>query len=83
MISMFEEIKQLLIETANLDDVEITLESRLKEDLNFDSLYAVELILALEEHYDFHADSKEIETLLTVDDVCKLVERKLKEKEGK
>ena len=58
MISMFEEIKQLLIETANLDDVEITLESRLKEDLNFDSLYAVELILALEEHYDFHVDTK-------------------------
>ena len=80
---MFEEIKQLLIETANLDDIDITLESRLKEDLNFDSLYAVELILALEEHYDFHADTKEIEKLFTVADVCELVEKKLNEKEGK
>lgn len=81
---MFEEIKELLIETANLDnDIEINRESRLKEDLEFDSLYAVELILTLEEHYDFHAEIEEIEAIKTIDDVCKLVERKISEKKVK
>ena len=78
---MFEEVKNLIIETANLDDIEIKPESRLKEDLGFDSLYAVEMILELEEHYDFHCQSDEIEKLITVNDVIELVKKKLKEKE--
>ncbi len=81
---MFEEIKKLLIETASLpQDVEITEASRLKEDLEFDSLYAVELILTLEEHYDFHAEASEIAELYTVGDVVLLVKKKLAEKKDR
>ena len=44
----FQDIKNMLIECANVND-EITPDSVLKTDLGIDSIYAVEMILALEE----------------------------------
>ena len=49
---MFEQIKNLLIECANVDENMITPDARLKEDLGIDSLYAVELILELETKFE-------------------------------
>ena len=45
---MFEQVKDALVESLNIDGEGITPESRLKEDLEIDSLAAVELSLDLE-----------------------------------
>ncbi len=73
---MFEEIKQLLIETANVDENKINPSARLKEDLGFDSLYAVEMALELETHFGFTIEPEELKKLITVNDVVMLVEKK-------
>ncbi len=75
---MFEKIKQLLIECANVDEEKITKDAKLK-DLGIDSLYAVEMILELETAFSIQIEYEEMEKLITVDDVVKLVTRKEKE----
>ena len=74
---MFEEIKKLFVECANVDEEEVRPEARLREDLGIDSIYAVELTLQLEEIYGVVIEYEEIEHLLTVDDLVKLVEKKV------
>ncbi len=74
---MFEEIKKLFVECANVDEEEVKPEARLKDDLGIDSIYAVELTLQLEEIYGVVIEYEEIEHLLTVNDLVKLVEKKV------
>ncbi len=74
---MFEEIKKLFVECANVNENEVKPEAKLKEDLGIDSIYAVELTLQLEEIYGVVIEYEEIEKLKTVDDIVKLVEQKV------
>ena len=57
---MFEKIKQLLIECANVDEEKITKDAKLK-DLGIDSLYAVEMILELETAFSIQIEYEEME----------------------
>ena len=54
----FQDIKNMLIECANVND-EITPDSILKTDLGIDSIYAVEMILALEEKFGIQIEMNE------------------------
>jgi acyl carrier protein len=74
---MFEEIKRLLVECAHVNEDEVTLEANLKKDLGIDSLYAVELTLELEEHYNISIDWEEMQEVYTVKDVVDLIEKKV------
>lgn len=74
---MFEEIKKLFVECANVDEEDVKPEARLKQDLGIDSIYAVELTLQLEEIYGVVIEYDELEKLTTVDDIVKLVETKV------
>lgn len=75
---MFEEVRKLLVEFASVEYDEVKPTSKLKEDLGIDSLYAVELILELETAFDIKIEWEEMKPLITVMDVCNLVERKRK-----
>ncbi|MCR4698348.1 MAG: acyl carrier protein [Bacilli bacterium] len=73
---MYDVIKQLLIDTANVDENKIKPSARLKEDLGFDSLYAVEMALELETHFSIKIEPEELKQLITVQNVVDLVENK-------
>ncbi|QOS39124.1 acyl carrier protein [Treponema rectale] len=73
---MYDVIKQLLIDTANVDEEKIKPSARLKEDLGFDSLYAVEMALELETHFSIKIEPEELKQLITVQNVVDLVEKK-------
>ncbi len=73
---MLEEIKKVLVESANVDANKVTMEANLKDDLAIDSLDAVELVLDLETKFDIKIEDEEIESLVTVADIVKLVESK-------
>lgn len=70
---MLDQVKKVLVESANVDESKITLEARLKEDLSIDSLDAVELVLDLETAYDIKIEDDEIASLVTVKDICDLL----------
>ena len=45
----FEEMKKIVVDTLNCDEDKVTMEANLTEDLEADSLDAVELNMALED----------------------------------
>lgn len=73
---MFEQIKNILVESANVDESKISMDANLKDDLGIDSIDAVELVLDLETVFDIKIEDDEISSLVTVEDICKLVEAK-------
>ncbi len=74
---MFEEIKRLLVECANVSEEDIKPDAHLKKDLGIDSLYAVELTLQLEEYYNISIEWEEMNDVVYVKDVVSLVEKKV------
>ena len=73
---MFEQVKDALVESLNIDEGDIQLESNLKDDLGIDSLAAVELSLDLETEFDVEISDEELAALVTVADIVKLIESK-------
>ena len=73
---MLERVKEIIEEQLNLDGVEITEETRFKEDLEADSLDLFELVMAFEEEYGIEIPSEDLEKLLTVQDVIDYLKNK-------
>ena len=66
---MFEKIRDLVAEQLGVNKDDIKPESRLKEDLNADSLDLFELIMSLEEEYSTEIPTDELENLTTIQSV--------------
>ena len=73
---MFERVKEIIEEQLNLDGVEITEESRFKEDLQADSLDLFELVMAFEDEYGVEIPSEDLEKITTVGSVIEYMKSK-------
>ena len=72
---MFEKIRSIISEQLSIDDVDtITLDTSLTEDLEADSLDAVEVIMALEDEFGIEIPDEEPEHFKTIGDICKFIE---------
>ena len=72
---MFEKVRSIVSEQLSIDDVDtITLETSLTEDLEADSLDAVEVIMALEDEFGIEIPDEEAENFKTMGDICKFIE---------
>ena len=63
-----QKIKKIIIERVWVDESEIIPEASLKDDLDFDSLDFIELIMVLEKDFRIHIDNEEMEDIQTVAD---------------
>lgn len=73
---MLERVKEIIEEQLNLDGVEITMETRFKEDLEADSLDLFELVMAFEEEYGVEIPSDDLEKITTVGAVIEYMKNK-------
>ena len=73
---MLARVKEIIEEQLNLENVEITEETRFKEDLEVDSLDLFELVMAFEEEYGVEIPSEELESITTVGAVIKYMQDK-------
>ncbi len=73
---MLEKIKNVLVEAINVDPEAVVPSASLSEDLEIDSLAAVELSLELETEFDIRIEDDELANLKTVQDIIDLVEKK-------
>ncbi|MBU5307581.1 acyl carrier protein [Clostridioides mangenotii] len=72
---MFERIKEIIADQLGLDDIDkITMTTSLVDDLEADSLDAVEIIMALEDEYDIEIPDEEAENFKNIGDICKYIE---------
>ena len=65
----FEEMKKIVVDTLNCDADKVTMEASLTEDLEADSLDAVELNMALEDACSVSIPDEELANLKTVGDI--------------
>lgn len=71
---MFEQVKYVIVNTLSCDPEAVTMEARLAEDLEADSLDAVELNMALEEALGVGIPDTELPNMKTVGDMVSYLE---------
>ncbi len=72
---MFEKIKEIIVDKLNIDDDSfINLDTDLMEDLNADSLDAVEIIMDIEDEFDITVDEEDVENIRTISDIINYIE---------
>ena len=65
----FEKVKEIIVDSLSCDEDAVTLEANSKEDLDADSLDAVELIMAVEEEFDIEIPDDKATEIKTVQDI--------------
>ena len=71
----FETLQKIIAEVLDVEEDEITMDTRLLEDLGTDSLDAVEIITGIEDELGITVPQEELESksLATVGDVYELI----------
>ena len=67
--AIFDKLKAALVEDFEMDDAKVTPEARLYEDLELDSIDAVDLIVKLKSLLPTNIDPEVFKTVRTVQDV--------------
>jgi len=75
MASLFDEVKEVIVEQLNVSPDEVKPEAKFVEDLGADSLDVVEMIMALEEKFEIEIPDSEAEKIQTVQDVVDYIEK--------
>ena len=75
---VFEKVKAIIADELNIKPEKITMESNLVEDLEADSLDAVEIIVRLEEEFDLEVEDDSAESIKTVGDLVRCIEQLIK-----
>lgn len=73
---MFEKVKEIIEEKLNVEGMDITEDSKFKEDLNADSLDLFELVMALEDEFGVEIPSEDLEKIVSVGDVISYINEK-------
>ncbi|HGL6423258.1 TPA: acyl carrier protein [Klebsiella quasipneumoniae] len=77
--AIYEEISALLVNVFEIDPQDVTPEARLYEDLELDSIDAIDMIVHLQKKIGKKIKPEEFKTVRTVQDVVDAVERLFKE----
>ena len=72
---MFEKVRDIIVESLNCDMNDVTMEASLSEDLGADSLYAVEMNLAIEDAFGKAIPDEALAEFKTVGDIVRYLEK--------
>lgn len=75
---IFNNVKEITVDELDVDESKVTLDTKIKEDLNADSLDVFEIMNELEDKFDIELDAGE--GIETVGDVVDFVKKQLDEK---
>ena len=74
---VFEKVKNLFVEELGIDAGKVTMEAKLEEDLEIDSLGIVEVVMAFEDEFGIEIDDEELTDVGTVGQAVNLLHSKL------
>jgi len=78
MASVAEKVKQVIAEKLQIDAAQVTMEASVSDDLGADSLEQADILFSLEDEFGITADdTDEAESLKTVGDIVKYLEKKV------
>lgn len=73
----FEKLKKIIAEVLNVDENEITEDTRFTDDLGADSLDVFQIIMGIEETFDVEISNEEAEKIVTVSDAVEQIKNAL------
>ena len=71
---MFEKIQDIISEVLGVEKDEITMESNLTDDLNADSLDALDIVIEIEEKLSVKIPDEDFTKFATVKDIVEYIE---------
>ena len=74
---VFDKVKGLFVEDLGIDESKVTMEAKLEEDLEIDSLGILEVVMAFEDEFDIEIDDEELADVSTVGEAVKLLHSKI------
>ena len=74
---VFEKVKSLFIDDLGIDESKVTMDAKLEEDLEIDSLGIVEVVMAFEDEFDIEIDDEELADVSTVGQAVNLLHSKI------
>ena len=74
---VFEKVKGLFEEELGIESEKITMEAKLEEDLEIDSVGIVEVVMAFEDEFEIEIDDEELTDVGTVGQAVNLLHSKL------
>ncbi|MEK1444536.1 acyl carrier protein [Limosilactobacillus fermentum] len=77
---VFETVKNVVVEELDVDEGQVTLDAKIKDDLEADSLDVFEIMNELEDKFDIQLDVEE--GIETIGDVVDFVKKQLDEKDA-
>ncbi len=76
-MSVFEDVKAIIVEVLGVDPDEVTPEANFREDLEADSLDLVELIMAFEDKFGAEIPDDDAQQITTVGAAVAYVEKRM------
>ena len=77
MTDTFERVKKIIVDLLGVEEDQVTMEARFREDMEADSLDLVELIMALEEEFDGQISDEDAQNITTVSEVVAYVDQNM------
>ena len=77
-MAVSDKVKSIIVEQLGVDEEEVTPDASFVDDLGADSLDTVELVMAFEEEFGCEIPDDAAETILTVGDAIKFLEKNAK-----
>ena len=68
-----EKLKKIIMEVLNVDESEITMDTKFVDDLGADSLDVYQIIMGVEEEFDVEIDADNAEGIVTVGDAIEQI----------
>lgn len=76
-MSVFERVKQIIVDQLGVDPDQVVMEARFREDLEADSLDLVELIMAFEEEFGGEISDEDAQKITTVQEAVSFLAKSL------
>ena len=73
-MSIFERLKKIIVDQLGVEADQVTMEAKFRDDLKADSLYLVELIMAIEEEFGGEVSDEDAQKIVTVGDAVRYIE---------
>ncbi len=76
-MSVFDRVKQIIVDQLGVDPDQVVMEASFREDLEADSLDLVELIMAFEEEFGGEISDDDAQKITTVQEAVTFLEKSL------
>ncbi len=75
-MAILEEVKEIITRYIKIEPEKITLESKLNEDLDADSIDIADVVMDIEEKYGFEFSDEDAENIVAIKDLVKVIEER-------